>query len=139
MAFGGLQQGGEQPLMSEINTTPLVDVMLVLLIVFMISAPLFTQAVKVDLPRAASKAPNEKRDAVRLAVSAAGDLYWNDQLIGDAELEQRLQAAAKQAQQPDVHLHADRTTRYERLAEIMVAVQNAGIARLGFVTTPEKR
>lgn len=139
MAFGGFQQEGAQPLMSEINTTPLVDVMLVLLVIFMITAPLFTHAVHIDLPRASATPLQEKREAVRLAVNADGDLYWNDRLIGDEEFQLRLHEAALLTPQPELHLRADRTTRYERLAEIMAAAQNAGIARMGFVTVPESR
>lgn len=139
MAFGGLEAGADAPLMSEINTTPLVDVMLVLLVVFMITTPVFTHAVKVDLPRATAKASEAKPDSVRLGVSAAGDLYWNDRLVGDEEMARLLAASAAQSPQPEVHLRADRTTRYERLAEIMAAVQNAGIHKLGFITTPEKK
>ncbi|MFZ5512880.1 MAG: ExbD/TolR family protein [Pseudomonadota bacterium] len=139
MAFGGFQQEGAQPLMSEINTTPLVDVMLVLLVIFMITAPLFTHAVHIDLPRASATPLQEKREAVRLAVNADGDLYWNDRLIGDEEFQLRLYEAALLTPQPELHLRADRTTRYERLAEIMAAAQNAGIARMGFVTVPESR
>ncbi|MEW5888886.1 MAG: biopolymer transporter ExbD [Pseudomonadota bacterium] len=139
MAFGGFQQEGAQPLMSEINTTPLVDVMLVLLAIFMITAPLFTHAVHIDLPRASAAPLQEKREAVHLAVNADGDLYWNDRLIGDEEFQLRLHEAALLAPQPELHLRADRTTRYERLAEIMAAAQNAGIARMGFVTVPESR
>ena len=139
MAFGGFQQEGAQPLMSEINTTPLVDVMLVLLVIFMITAPLFTHAVHIDLPQASAAPLQEKRDAVRLAVNADGDLYWNDRLIGEEEFEQRLRESAALQPQPELQLRADRTTRYERLAEIMAAAQNAGIARMGFVTVPESR
>ncbi len=139
MAFGGLEQGDETPLLSEINTTPLVDVMLVLLVVFMITTPLFTHAVKVDLPQVSARPAETKPDTVRLGISAAGDLYWNDQLVGDEELARRLVTAATIVPQPEVHLRADRTTRYERLAEIMAAVRNAGIHRLGFITSPEKK
>ncbi len=139
MAFGGFQQEGAQPLMSEINTTPLVDVMLVLLVIFMITAPLFTHALHIDLPQASATPLQEKREAVRLAVNADGDLYWNDRLIGDEEFQLRLHEAALLTPQPELHLRADRTTRYERLAEIMAAAQNAGIARMGFVTVPESR
>jgi biopolymer transport protein ExbD len=139
MGFGGFQQEGAQPLMSEINTTPLVDVMLVLLVIFMITAPLFTHAVHIDLPRASAAPLQEQREAVRLAVNADGDLYWNDRLLSDEEFQLRLHEAARLEPQPELHLRADRTTRYERLAEIMAAAHNAGIARMGFVTVPESR
>lgn len=139
MAFGGFQQDGAQPLMSEINTTPLVDVMLVLLVIFMITAPLITHAVHIDLPQASATPLQEKREAVRLALNADGDLYWNDRLIGEEEFERRLSETAQLQPQPELHLRADRTTRYERLAEVMAAAQNAGIAHIGFVTLPDRR
>ncbi|AKU13831.1 biopolymer transport protein [Azoarcus sp. CIB] len=137
MAFGSFnEQGGSAP-MSEINMVPLIDVMLVLLIVFMITAPLLTHSVKIDLPTAASQASNEKPDTVTLALDAAGALYWNDQKIGDEELGTRLAAAAAQAVQPELHLRADRETRYQKLAEIMSAARAAGIQKMGFITVPE--
>lgn len=139
MAFGSFQQDGAQPLMSEINTTPLVDVMLVLLVIFMITAPLFTHAVHIDLPQASAAPLQEQREAVRLALNADGDLYWNDRLIGEEEFEQRLRETALLQPQPQLHLRADRTTRYERLAEVMAAAQNAGIVHIGFVTLPDRR
>lgn len=137
MAFGSFnEQGGSAP-MSEINMVPLIDVMLVLLIVFMITAPLLTHSVKIDLPTAASQASNEKPDTVTLALDAAGALYWNDQKIGDEELAARLAAAATQPVQPELHLRADRETRYQKLAEIMSAARTAGIQKMGFITVPE--
>ncbi|MBI3140595.1 MAG: biopolymer transporter ExbD [Rhodocyclales bacterium] len=136
MAFGGFSEGGPTAPMSEINVTPLVDVMLVLLIIFIVAAPMLTHAVKIDLPRASSAPQADKPEAVRLALNADGDLYWNDRLVGEAELAGLLAEAAARRPQPDVHLRADRTTRYERLAEVMAKVHNAGIGRLAFVTLP---
>lgn len=136
MAFGGFDGGSSAAPMSEINVTPLVDVMLVLLIIFIVAAPMLTHAVKIDLPKASSTAQTEKPDTVRLALNDNGDLYWNDRLVGEAELRARLAEAAARQPQPDVHLRADRTTRYERLAEVMARVHNAGIGRLAFVTLP---
>ena len=134
MAFGNFDADGEP--MADINVTPMVDVMLVLLIIFIVAAPMLSHAVNIDLPRASSTPQLQKPDAVRLAISDAGDLYWDDRLVGDAEMRHLLAAAARRQPQPEVHLRADRTTRYERLAEIMAHVQNAGIAKLGFVTLP---
>ena len=138
MAFGSFSQEGRGAPMSEINMVPLIDVMLVLLIVFMITAPLLTHAVKIDLPTAASAASNEKPETVTLAVDEAGLLYWNDARIGDAELEARLAEAAAKPVQPELHLRADRETRYQKLAEIMSAARQAGIQKMGFVTVPEQ-
>jgi biopolymer transport protein ExbD len=111
MAFGSFdQQGGNQP-MSEINVTPLVDVMLVLVIIFIITAPLLTHGIKIDLPKASSTANPEKPETVTLSLDA------------------------KQPQ-PELHLRADQNTRYQKLAEIMSAARNAGLTKLGFVTDP---
>ncbi|MCK0506712.1 ExbD/TolR family protein [Aromatoleum anaerobium] len=137
MAFGGFSQEGRGAPMSEINMVPLIDVMLVLLIVFMITAPLLTHAVKIDLPNAASAAANEKPETVTLAIDEAGTLYWNDRRISDTELQARFAEAAANPVQPELHLRADRETRYQKLAEVMSAARLAGIQKMGFVTVPE--
>ena len=137
MAFGGFGNGGAQAPMSEINTTPLVDVMLVLLIIFMITAPLLTHAVKIDLPTA-TNAPNEAPpDTITLSLDAEGALYWNDTPLPREMLPARLDAMATQQPQPELHLRADKGTRYEAIAEIMAAARQAGINKLGFVTAPK--
>jgi biopolymer transport protein ExbD len=136
MAFGGFQQEGQAAPMSEINTTPLVDVMLVLLIIFIITAPLLTHAVKVDLPKTDSQVQEEKPETISLSLNAAGDLFWNSERIAEAELPARLAAAAGRTPQPELHLRADRDTRYQKLANLMAAARAAGIIKLGFVTEP---
>jgi biopolymer transport protein ExbD len=136
MAFGTFNDGGSQQPMSEINVTPLVDVMLVLLIIFIITAPLLTHGIKIDLPRASSSAAPEKPETITLSLDAEGRPYWNGKALGDAELPDMMSAAAKQQPQPELHLRADRATRYQKLAEIMSMARNAGIARMGFVTDP---
>lgn len=138
MAFGSFnQQGGSQP-MSEINMVPLIDVMLVLLIVFMITAPLLTHSVQIDLPKASSQASNQKPDTVTLAMDGEGALHWNDQPIERADVVGRLREAARQEPQPELHLRADRDTRYQILAEIMADARNAGIEKIGFITVPAR-
>jgi biopolymer transport protein ExbD len=137
MSFGGFDSGSRKSPMVEINTTPLVDVMLVLLIIFIITAPLLTHTVKIDLPEASSQQDPEKPDTVTLAVDANGLLYWNNQVIADAELESKLQEIAGRNPQPELHLRAEKTTQYEKLAQIMSAAQTAGVNRMGFVTVPE--
>ncbi|MBX3666253.1 MAG: biopolymer transporter ExbD [Burkholderiales bacterium] len=137
MAFGGLSGGSEEQLMGEINTTPLVDVMLVLLIIFMVTAPLFTHAVKIDLPKAQSQLNPEKPDAITLAIDAKGAAFWNNQPVDDDELAARFAAAAAGDPQPELHLRADRDTRYQKLAWVMSTAQNAGISKIGFVTDPK--
>ncbi|RLU02443.1 MAG: biopolymer transporter ExbD [Ketobacter sp.] len=137
MAFGsGLDDNDE--VMSEINMTPLVDVMLVLLIIFIITVPVLTHSVKVDLPQA-SNTPNElKPHTIAISVSADGSIHWNDETITYAELEQRLQQEATTPQQPEIHLRGDKQVAYEHMIRVMAAVQRAGIEKLGFVTTPDQ-
>ena len=137
MAFGGFSQGDQRPLHSEINMVPLIDVMLVLLIVFMITAPLLTHSVKIDLPQAASQASEQKPEIVTLAIDASGQLFWNNAALAADELPARLAAAAAQTPQPELHLRADRNTRYEVIAEVMSKARSAGVQKMGFVTLPE--
>lgn len=138
MAFGGFNQQGSAPQMSEINMVPLIDVMLVLLIVFMITAPLLTHSVQIDLPKASSQATNQKPETVTLSMDGTGELFWNNEPVSRADLPARLAEAAQQDPQPELHLRADRDTRYEELATIMAEARNAGIARMGFITTPQR-
>lgn len=137
MAFGGFERDARGAPMSEINMVPLIDVMLVLLIVFMITAPLLTHSVKIDLPVASSTSSNEKPDTVTLAIDSGGGLFWNNQAIDEVTLAVRLEEAAALSPQPELHLRADKDTRYERLAQLMAQVNGAGIQKLGFVTQPE--
>jgi biopolymer transport protein ExbD len=122
--------------MSEINTTPLVDVMLVLLVIFIITAPLLTHAVKINLPQASSKPVEQKPEIVTLSINGQGSLFWNDVPLAQADLKARLQQAANKQPQPDLHLRADKETRYQVLADIMAQAQNAGIQHMGFISTP---
>jgi biopolymer transport protein ExbD len=137
MSFGGFERGQSpsQP-MAEINVTPLVDVMLVLLVIFIITAPLLASAIKLDLPDVKAAPAAARPDNVRIAIDADGRYYWNDQLIEDAALPARLAEAARAQPQPELHLRADRDTRYDRLARLMAAAQDAGLTRIGFVTDP---
>jgi biopolymer transport protein ExbD len=137
MSFGSFneQGGGPQP-MSEINVTPLVDVMLVLVIIFIITAPLLTHGIKIDLPKASSTANPEKPETVTLSLDAKGKVFWNDKAVTDEQLPAMMAEAAKKQPQPEMHLRADRETRYQKLAEIMSMARNAGLTRLGFVTDP---
>ena len=137
MSFGGFEQDGIPRPMSEINTTPMVDVMLVLLIIFIVTAPLLTHSIRVDLPVAGSTSQPEKPDIITLSLNREGALFWNNQPIADSELATRLTEAAERKQQPELHLRADRETRYQKIAEIMSAAQKAGIQKLGFVSQPQ--
>lgn len=123
--------------MSEINTTPLVDVMLVLLVIFIITAPLLTHAVKIDLPQATTQPLPEKPEVVSLAINATGKTYWNDLPLGQGELKQKLQQAADRKPQPELQIRADKETRYQVLATIMADAQNAGMTKLGFLSEPK--
>jgi biopolymer transport protein ExbD len=138
MAFGGFDQQGANVPMSEINTTPLVDVMLVLLIIFMITAPLLTHAVKIDLPKASSQPSEDKPENISLALRSDGQLFWNDQPLAEAELSARLAEVASRQPQPELHLRADLETRYQKIAEVMSAARQAGIQKMGFVTQPDQ-
>ena len=135
MAFGGgLDDDNE--VMSEINMTPLVDVMLVLLIIFIITVPVLTHSVKVDLPQASNAINDIKPETIALAVTGEGIIHWNETQVTLEELEQRLQIAAQQDPQPEIHLRGDRSVDYEHVVKAMAAVQRAGIMKLGFVTEP---
>ena len=123
--------------MSEINTTPLVDVMLVLLVIFIITAPLLTHAVKIDLPQATSEPLPEKPEVISLAIDATGKTYWNDAPLAQGELKQKLQQTAEQIPQPELQIRADKETRYQVLAEVMADAQNSGITKLGFLSQPK--
>ncbi len=137
MAFGGFDQRGSAQPMAEINTTPLVDVMLVLLVIFIITAPLLTHSIKLDLPNAQAPATPEKPETVTLSIDGRGNVFWNDEPVADMTLlGQRLATAAAAKPQPELHLRADRETRYQRIAEVMASAQQAGIGKIGFVTDP---
>ena len=134
MAFG--TQDDSDEVMNEINMTPLVDVMLVLLIIFIITVPVMQHAVNIDLPRATNQAENLKPETIRLSVDAAGAYFWNDAPLADAEVGPRMAAAAAQVPQPELHIRGDKAVRYERVAGVMAAAQRAGLHKIGFITDP---
>ena len=138
MAFGGFRQGSEATPMAEINMIPLIDVMLVLLVIFIITAPLLTHAVKLDLPKASSQPNLTKPDHIALSIGADGALFWNGESVDRRALRERLAAASRQKPQPEVHLRSDRATHYQPIAEVMADAANAGMARIGFVSNPEE-
>lgn len=128
----------EKP-MSEINTTPLVDVMLVMLIIFLITIPVITQSVKVDLPKAANIPTQTKPENINIAVDAQGNVYWNTAMVPTQEaLLERLKSVAVMDPQPEVHLRGDRGTAYEHVGRVMVSAQRAGIMKIGFITEPDR-
>jgi len=134
MAFGTMDDADE--VMNEINMTPLVDVMLVLLIIFIITVPVMKHAVDLDLPRASSQPLDARPETVRLSVDAQGAYFWNERRIDLDQLKPALEAAAAKVPQPELHLRADKAVRYERVAQAMAAAQQAGLRKLGFVTEP---
>jgi len=138
MAFNTFNSGTNhaQP-MSEINTTPLVDVMLVLLVIFIITAPLFHQAVAVDLPRVDSSKLDEKPRVIQCAIDAGGAVHLNGVEVQDGALDGQFRAlSGAGGPAPELHLRADRKTPYERVALVMARAQQAGISKLAFVTVP---
>jgi biopolymer transport protein ExbD len=123
--------------MSEINTTPLVDVMLVLLIVFMITIPVITQTVPLELPHVSNLATQTKPENVNISVNRDGQIFWNLTLVPDTNaLLERLKSAAVLKPQPEVHVRADQTTRYEYVGRVILTAQRAGIQKVGFITEP---
>lgn len=131
--------GGDAQVMSEINTTPLVDVMLVLLIIFLITVPVINQAIKVELPDAANLPTQTKPENIVLAVDREGGLYWGIEPVSTEEILNRLKEKAVVVPQPEVHIRADRDVRYEFVGKIQVLCQRAGIAKVGFITQPAAR
>jgi biopolymer transport protein ExbD len=138
MAMGSLSEQDDD-FNPEINTTPLVDVMLVLLIIFIITIPVMNHGVKIDLPRVSNQ-PNQTRpENINLAIDAQGALYWNQEPIDLAALNRRVAQAAQKTPQPELHLHAERSTQYEKIAQVMAAAQSGGLAKIGFVTEPQSK
>jgi biopolymer transport protein ExbD len=138
MAFGGFSKEGSTTPMAEINMIPLIDVMLVLLVIFIITAPLLTHAVKVDLPKVSSNPNITRPDNVQLAVDGEGRIYWNGQVLERAALRANMAAAAKLNPQPEVHLRADGAVAYRKVAEVMGDAAKAGLPRIGFVSDPRE-
>lgn len=136
MAFGGFNNSrGNQPV-AEINMVPLIDVMLVLLVIFIVTAPLLTHAVKLDLPKVSSQANQTKPEHIQLAITSQEQLYWNGEVVDKDQVKQRFQEAGRRATVPELHLQADRQTRYQLLAEIMADASRAGLNKIGFVSDP---
>ena len=134
MAFGSFESGGTTQPMAEINTTPLVDVMLVLLVIFIITAPLFHQAVPIDLPRVDSTKLDDKPIVVSLALDGQGGLFLDGVPASREGVHARLVELAPS--QPELHLRADRVTPYEKVADILAVAQRAGVMKIAFVTEP---
>jgi biopolymer transport protein ExbD len=137
MAFGGFEHNKGQHPVAEINMVPLIDVMLVLLIIFMITAPLMTHAVKIDLPKASSEPQAAKTEHIALSIDGAGQLFWNEAAVSREQLNGRLQQIAQQSPQPELHVRADQAVPYRFVAEALADAAKAGVTRIGFVSEPE--
>ena len=134
MAFG--TQDDTDEVMNEINMTPLVDVMLVLLIIFIITIPVMKHSVNIDLPRATNQPQDAKPQTVRLSVDAQGSYFWKETQVTDTQLLVQLKEQAAKNPQPDLHIRGDKAVRYERVAQAMAAAQQAGLKKIGFITEP---
>ena len=139
MAFGSFNPQRQASMMSDINVTPMVDVMLVLLVIFIIAAPMMTSAVKLELPAAKAALSQAQPDSVSISIDAAGAVFWGDEKVDAAAFEGKLRAAASSPVQPDIALRADKNTRYEAVAQVMAAAQQHGLTKLGFVTDPKEK
>lgn len=138
MAMGSLSDTDDD-FNPEINTTPLVDVMLVLLIIFIITIPVINHSVKIDLPRATNQRDEIKPENINLSIDAQGLMYWNTETIDAEQLNARIAEASKKTPQPELHIRAERTTQYEKIVEIMAAAQSGGLSKIGFVTDPKNK
>lgn len=136
MTFGRLERSAGARPMSEINVTPLVDVMLVLVVIFIITAPLMASSIKLDLPKTDAARPNEVPQHVSLVVDKAGQTFLNDQPVASAQLEERLRQSAALNPDTEVQLRADEAVPYGRIVEVMGMAQKAGLNRIGFVAQP---
>ncbi len=134
MAFGRLERSsGSQP-MSDINMTPLIDVMLVLLVIFMITAPLMSSSLKLDLPKTEGARPTDASQYITVAVNPQGQLFWGDEAVSGEQLKLRIREAALRGPGTEVQLRADQSVPYGRIAELIGLVQDGGLSRIGFVT-----
>ena len=139
MAFGSMQDSGRQQApMSEINVVPLVDVMLVLLIIFIITAPLLTHSVKIDLPKAESTPNLTQPEHVELAIRTDGSLFWNGEPVIQAMLTARFTSIIAKSPQTELHIRADKLAHYENVAKVMSIASKAGITKIGFITDPSE-
>ncbi|MEY4593210.1 MAG: hypothetical protein RIR18_2105 [Pseudomonadota bacterium] len=136
MAIGNFKRFRHSPPMADMNVVPLVDVMLVLLVIFIVTAPLLTHAVKIDLPKASTSANVTKPEHIELGIRESGELFWNGEVIGTGDLPKRLAAESAKSPQPEIHIRADRHVEYEKVAQVMAQAAKAGLARIGFLSEP---
>ena len=137
MAFASFDAKNASAPMAEINMVPLIDVMLVLLVIFIVTAPLLTQAVKLELPKASSQVNDLKPEKVEFAIDASGLLYWNGETLSRAEAAKRFVVEGKRQPQPEIHLRADQSVAYRFVAQTLADASKAGLSKVGFVSEPE--
>ena len=138
MAFGSFDRKNSSQPMAEINMVPLIDVVLVLLVIFIVTAPLLTNAVKLDLPKATSNADLQKPEKIEFAIDAAGALFWNGERVDREEAMKRFVDAGAKRPQPEVYLRADRNVAYRHVAEMLADASKAGLSKVAFVSEPKR-
>ena len=139
MAFASFDARNAGAPMSEINMVPLIDVMLVLLVIFIITAPLLTQAVKLELPKASSQVNDLRPEKIDFAIDRSGTLYWNGLELSRGQAQQRFAEEGSKPTQPEVHLRADQDVAYRFVAQTLADASKAGLTRIGFISEPEAR
>ncbi|MBT8623002.1 ExbD/TolR family protein [Polynucleobacter paneuropaeus] len=137
MSFNIQNDQNEDSIMSEINMTPMVDVMLVLLIIFIITLPVIQQAVKVDLPKANSVRNEVKPESVQVSIDAKGQIYWNSTPVTLKAYNENADKASQEDPQPEINLRADKSVQYDYVAKVLAASKRAGLTKLGFITEPD--
>lgn len=136
MALGSFHKESDSDLMAEINVTPMVDVMLVLLVIFLVTAPMLTQAVKLELPNETATAIADE-NPITLSINAEGNYFWNEEPIAEEQLGKRLQLAAAENTKQPIHLRADTKVAYGKVSKILALSQKHGLTNIGFVTEPK--
>ena len=137
MAFASFDSKNANAPMADINMVPLIDVMLVLLVIFIITAPLLTNAVKLELPKASSQVNELKPDKIEFAIDAAGQRYWNGEPVSRELAAERFVAEGRRSPQPEIHLRADENAAYRSVAQTLADASKAGLTKVGFVSEPE--
>ena len=138
MAFGSFDRKSSSQPMAEINMVPLIDVVLVLLVIFIVTAPLMTHAVKLDLPKAVSQADIQKPEKIEFAIDAGGQLFWNGERLSREEAQTRFLEAGQKRPQPEIYLRADQGVAYRFVAETLADASKAGLSKVAFVSEPTK-
>ncbi len=138
MTFASFDSNRSPGPMAEINMVPLIDVMLVLLVIFIVTAPLLTHSVKLDLPTASSAATEPRPDTIELSIDAAGNRYWNTLAVTREDAAARFAEAARRTPQPAIHLRADQSVAYRHVAQTLADAARAGLSQVGFITEPDR-